>query len=216
MVPEDCVVPMPDNLEFVQAALIGVPFTTAWLTLERARVEAGDTVLVIGAFGAVGTAACQLARARGAKVITAARRPNADVNLAVDAKMEAARILTCGAGPSVVIDTVGNVDIMRAALDILAKRGRLSYISAPKTYDAEFSFNMKAVYRAEKEIIGCNTLNYTMKEMADMLQLMVPGFASGEYKPLDSNITEIKLGEEALAAYKEVMAEKGRKYVICP
>jgi NADPH:quinone reductase-like Zn-dependent oxidoreductase len=216
VVPEDCVVPIPEKLNFVQASMIGVPFTTAWIALERARVKAQDSVLVIGAYGAVGTAVCQLAKARGATVITGARRDTADVNLVTDPKMEGARALTGGAGPSVVIDTVGDVDIMGRALKVLAKRGRLSYISAPKTYSAKFSFDMKAVYRAEKEIIGCNSLNYTMKETADILRLLAPGFASGEYQPIDRKITEIKLGEEALIAYKEVMTGEGQKYVICP
>lgn len=216
VVPDDCVVPIPDNLSFVQAATIGVPFTTAWIALERARVKAEDTVLVIGAYGAVGTAVCQLARARGAKVITAARRDTADVNLSLDPKMEGVKALTGGAGPSVVVDTVGNVDIMGRVLELLAKRGRLSYISAPKTHDAQFSFDMKAVYRAEKEIIGCNTLNYSMKEIADMLRILAPGFASGEYRPLEGEIVEVKLGQQALDAYKEARAGKSQKYVICP
>lgn len=214
--PEDCVVPIPDNLSFVQAATIGVPFTTAWIALERARVTADDTVMVIGAYGAVGTAACQLARARGARVITAARRDTADVNLLLDPNMEGVKALTDGAGPSVVIDTVGNVDIMGRALEVLARRGRLSYISAPKTFNAQFSFDMKGVYRAEKEIIGCNTLNYSMKEVADMLRVLAPGFATGQYQPLEGKTVEVKLGEEALNAFRDVRAGKSLKYVICP
>lgn len=216
VVPEDCVVPIPENLSFVQAATIGVPFTTAWIALERARVTADDTVMVIGAYGAVGTAACQLVRARGARVITAARRDTADVNLLLDSNMEGVKALTDGAGPSVVIDTVGNVDIMGRALEVLARRGRLSYISAPKTFNAQFSFDMKGVYRAEKEIIGCNTLNYSMKEVADMLRVLAPRFASGQYQPLEGKTVEVKLGEEALNAFREVRAGKSLKYVICP
>jgi NADPH2:quinone reductase len=216
VVPEEDVVVIPENLSFRQAATIGVPFTTAWIAVERARVTAEDTILVIGAFGAVGTAVCQIARARGARVVTAARRDFADVNLATDPKMEGVKAMTGGEGPSVVVDTVGDVDMMRHGLEVLAKRGRLSYISAPKTFDAQFSFNMKAVYRAEKEIIGCNTLNYTMKEMADVLRKLAPGFAKGEYRTLDGNITEVKLGQEALDAYKQVGAGKGGKFVICP
>ena len=216
VVPEEDVVVIPENLSFVQAATIGVPFATAWIVVERARVKAEDTILVIGAYGAVGTAVCQVARSRGARVITAARRDTADVNLATDPKMEGVKALTGGEGPSVVVDTVGDLEMMRYGLDILAKRGRLSYISAPKTFDAQFSFNMKAVYRAEKEIIGCNSLNYTMKEMADVLRKLAPGFAKGQYRTLEGKIAEVKLGEEALDAYRQVKAGKGGKFVICP
>ena len=216
VLPEEDVVVIPENLSFIQAATIGVPFTTAWIAVERARVTAEDTVLVIGAYGAVGTAVCQIARARGARVITAARRDTADVNLLADPSMEGVKALTVGEGPSVVVDTVGDVDMMRHGLDILAKRGRLSYISAPKNFDAQFSFNMKAVYRAEKEIIGCNSLNYTMKEMADVLRKLAPGFSKGEYRTLEGKIAKVKLGQEALDAYRAIRAGKSGKFMICP
>lgn len=216
VVSEEDVVIIPENLSFVQAATIGVPFTTAWIALKRARTTKDDTVLVIGAFGAVGTAVCQIARARGCRVITAARRTSSDVDLSLDPKLEGVKALTGGMGPSVVVDTVGDVDLMRSALEILALRGRLSYISAPKTFAAQFSFDMKSVYRAEKEVIGCNSLNYTMKEMADVLRELAPSFTRGEYEISESNIEKVKLGEEALDAYRTLMEGKGKKFVICP
>jgi NADPH2:quinone reductase len=218
VVPEDSVVVMPTDLSFTQAATIGVPFTTAWLALERSHTKSSDTVLVIGAFGAVGTAVCQLARARGCRVITAARRSAADIDLLIDPKLLGAKALTNRLGPTVVIDTVGEPHLMRRALDILAPRGRLSYMTAPKTFEADFSFNMKSLYRAEKEIIGCNSLNYTTKEMADILRELVPGFAKGgPYHGIEtSNIVEVNLTEEALESYSTVREGKNFKYVICP
>src|SRR6218665_679788 len=65
----------PEALSFAQAASCGVPFTTAWDALERTGVKAGTTLLVIGANGAVGDAAVNLAKARGAQVLAAVRRP---------------------------------------------------------------------------------------------------------------------------------------------
>jgi NADPH2:quinone reductase len=217
VVPEDGVVAMPENLSFIQAATIGVPFTTAWLTLDRVRVKATDTVLVIGAFGAVGSAVSQLARAKGCRVITAARQDTADIDLTIDDKLEGVKVLTNGVGPSVVIDTVGDPHLIRRALVILAAKGRLSFITAPKTFDADFAFGMRSFYRQEKEIIGCNSLNYTTKEMGDILREMAPGFAKGgPYQTYNaSELMEVELSEQSLEAYRTVKEGKSGKYVIC-
>jgi NADPH2:quinone reductase len=217
VVLEDGVVVMPADLSFMQAATIGVPFTTAWLALERVHTKPSDTVLVVGAFGAVGRAVCQLARAKGCRVITAARRDTANIDLTMDPKLKGTKALTDGVGPTVVVDTVGDPHLMRMALDTLALRGRLSYITAPKTFDADFSFDMRSLYRTEKEIVGCNSLNYNAKEMGDILRELAPGFAKeGPYKTYDaSELLEVKLAEEALEAYRTVKEGKSGKYVIC-
>src|SRR5476649_1646785 len=65
----------PTHLSFAQAASLGVPFTTAWDALERSLVKADTRLLVIGANGAVGSAALALAKIRGTKVLGAVRRP---------------------------------------------------------------------------------------------------------------------------------------------
>jgi len=66
----------PASLSPVEAAAIPVVFLTAWVCLfESARVRAGETVLVLGAAGGVGTAAVQLARARGMRVVGTAGGP---------------------------------------------------------------------------------------------------------------------------------------------
>jgi NADPH:quinone reductase and related Zn-dependent oxidoreductases len=63
VVPEEAVSPKPRNLSFEQAAAIGVPFITAWCAVvDAAQLDAGETILIIGATGAVGGgyANCQL------------------------------------------------------------------------------------------------------------------------------------------------------------
>ena len=64
----------PSHLSFAQAASLGVPYTTAWDALERSGVGKGTRLLVIGANGAVGSAALALAKIRGAQVLAAVRR----------------------------------------------------------------------------------------------------------------------------------------------
>ena len=69
-------IPVPDELDSVAAAAIGVVGTSADLSLRRAGIQAGESVLVLGATGPLGTAFVQLARLAGAKrVIAAGRNP---------------------------------------------------------------------------------------------------------------------------------------------
>src|ERR1700685_286951 len=68
--------PMPDSMDAATAAAVYMPFHVAYLALyERAHVSADDTVLVHAAAGGAGSAAVQLARARGARVIATAGSP---------------------------------------------------------------------------------------------------------------------------------------------
>ena len=197
---------MPQDLSFAQAATVGVPWTTAYLMLERAVAAAEDVVLVVGSSGAVGSAACQLARSRGCKVITAARTSMADLDISNGCiEHEEVEALTKRLGPSVVIDTVGDPKLMASALELLRVGGRLAYISAPKTYQAQFAFDMKKLYRAEKSIIGCNSLQHSTEEMCQILQELALGFGrDGPFKPIElSEIAEIGF-EDALGAYRSM------------
>lgn len=70
VVPADHLFPVPDGLPLTHAAAVPVNFLTAWVALfEAARVREGETVLVLGAAGGVGTAAVQLAVDRGLEVV---------------------------------------------------------------------------------------------------------------------------------------------------
>ena len=74
IVPEEALSLKPRTLSMEQAAAIGVPFLTAWFALvHAAQLEAGETILIVGAAGAVGQAATQIANWRKARVLGAAR-----------------------------------------------------------------------------------------------------------------------------------------------
>ena len=110
---------MPDDLETATAASIYMPFHVAYLALyERARLSADDTVLVHAAAGGAGSAAVQLARARGARVIATVGSPEKlkfvsalGADIAIDYRNDdfVARVLdaTSGRGVDVAFDTVG-------------------------------------------------------------------------------------------------------------
>jgi len=82
VIPRAAVAVRPTNLTAEQAAAVGVPYVTAWAALDLAGVRAGETVLVAGAAGAVGTAAIQLAHVRGAHVVAVTHNNAAERNRA--------------------------------------------------------------------------------------------------------------------------------------
>jgi NADPH2:quinone reductase len=73
--PARNVFPIPARINFVSAAALGLTYQTAhFVLMERARMKAGDTVLVLGASGGVGVASTQLAKAFGAGIVIASVR----------------------------------------------------------------------------------------------------------------------------------------------
>ena len=135
---------MPDAMPFEIAAALSLVYQTSHFALiERARMQDGESVLVLGASGGIGSAACQLAKALGASqviggVLGADKIPVAK-SLGCDHVIELGRAgvrdrlrekvhgLTDGQGVDIVIDPVGG-DAFAAALRSLAWRGRLVVI----------------------------------------------------------------------------------------
>ncbi|MGD9253418.1 MAG: NAD(P)H-quinone oxidoreductase, partial [Holophagae bacterium] len=138
-VPAGCVMAVPDGLSDVEAAGVPEVFITAYLNLFRiGGLQAGETVLVHGGSGGVGTAAIQLAREIGATVAVTAgtadrcrRCLELGASLAVDYNrgdfVEEIRALTNGAGADLILDCIGGSYLGRH-LDLLAIEGRLVLI----------------------------------------------------------------------------------------
>jgi NADPH:quinone reductase len=128
------VFPLPDAVPFDRGAALPLNYLTMhFALLRRARLEGGETVLVHGAAGGVGTAACQLAAAYGARVLAVvstpdkgevARAAGAHEVVPVDGFLDEVRRLTDGRGVDVVVDPVGG-DRFPDSLRSLAREGRL-------------------------------------------------------------------------------------------
>src|ERR1700723_1072784 len=87
----------PDALSFDQAAPAGVNYMAAWCGIEAAGLKVGETLLLLGAGGGLGSAAAQIARRLGARIIGAARRaprPNAPINAIAEKLIIGAEDLT--------------------------------------------------------------------------------------------------------------------------
>jgi NADPH:quinone reductase-like Zn-dependent oxidoreductase len=135
-VEEESLVELPEAIDDAQAAALGVVGITAALALDRAGSVAAERVLVLGATGAVGQAAVQLARARGAGRVIAAGRSRQGLARALELGADAAVTLDGGAqalaeefreaagGPvDVIIDPLWGRPAM-VALTVLADHGR--------------------------------------------------------------------------------------------
>jgi NADPH2:quinone reductase len=126
----------PKQLSFEQAALLETPFTTANLTLKRAKVVPREKVLVLGAPGAVGTWVMKLVQANGCKT-TSVGRHGTDIDSTVDPTLSTAKQTSGGSGPNVIIGTVGDLNLTRAALKVLAFLCRICTITAPQSENTE-------------------------------------------------------------------------------
>ncbi|RKG76247.1 NADPH:quinone oxidoreductase family protein [Corallococcus terminator] len=126
--------PIPQAWSFEQAAGVVMNYHTAHFALHRrGQLKAGETVVVHGAAGGVGTAAVQVAKGAGARVLAVvgdarkaemAKRAGADVTLLVNDWPAGVREATDGRGADVVLDVVGG-DIFDKSLKVLAPEGRL-------------------------------------------------------------------------------------------
>lgn len=118
-VPENLAFPLPDTMDFEQGAGFPITYCTSYHALrDCALLKAGETLLVLGAAGGVGTTAIEIGKAMGARVIAAAssaeklgfaRSVGADetINYAEDDLRDAVKSLTAGEGVDVVYDPVG-------------------------------------------------------------------------------------------------------------
>jgi NADPH2:quinone reductase len=212
LVPENAVAPLPKGVSFVQAATLGVPFTTAATALKRTSAKEGEYVLVLGANGAVGSAVVQLAKGMGCRVLQGSRREDADVNTSSDPEMKGVDKLTDGKGVDVVVDTVGSPAMTAAAVAKLAKRGRLGFIAGPRSGSTETSFDMVDFYRSERSILGVNTLVYAVEEFAEELKGVSDMFEKGLLKA-DAEWTQIKL-QDGVEAYKKAGQRGAGKFVV--
>jgi NADPH2:quinone reductase len=138
--PEDQCYLLPPAMSFESAATVSLAYDTAWFALMvRARLKPADKVLVLGATGAVGAAAVQLAKAKGCFVIAAvsgSAKVRSMLDIGADATVDISvpdvrdrlradvHALTGGAGADVVIDPLGG-PYFEAALRAMAWEGRL-------------------------------------------------------------------------------------------
>jgi NADPH:quinone reductase len=220
-IPEEAVVPRPKNLSVEQAAVVGVPFITAYSALfDLGRLQKGEWVIVSGAAGAVGQAAIQLARTRGARVVALVRGAS-ETWVLQSAGVEAVaqsdtgnldavvRGVTNGKGADLAINGVGG-SVFGSLLSALAPHGRQVVYSAAG--GREFLLDLLTFYRNQFNLSGLNTQNLDVNACGKILKELTPLFESQSFQP--PAVGELYPFAEAVNAYQHVASGKGGKVVM--
>ena len=199
LAPAALCMPLPVGFPFVDAAAFIMIYATSWHALmDRAQLKAGETVLVLGAAGGVGTAAIQLAKAAGARVIAAASTDKkctlctsigADAtinNSAMDAAglREAIKRLTDGKGPDIIYDPVGG-DFAEPAFRSIAWRGRYLVVGFASGAIPAVPFNLALLKGAS--IVGVFWGDFARREPkanASMMTELAALYSRGDIKPV--------------------------------
>lgn len=212
---------LPAHVGFAQGAAIGVPYVTAYYALfTRGRVEPPLTVLVHGASGGVGTAAVQLAAARGIDVIaTASSEEGRRLALvqgaayALDhsdpAHYEQILEITHARGVDVVVEMKAHVNLGHD-LRLLAPRGRVVVVGCRGTVE----IGPRDLMARDAEVVGVMTSNASPEEAAGIHAAIATGLADGTLHPVVGE--ELHLADAA-QAHREVMERPHRgKIVLLP
>ncbi|HEY7680117.1 MAG TPA: zinc-binding dehydrogenase [Terriglobia bacterium] len=166
---------MPSSLSFEEGAAIPLVFLTAWeMVVNKGAIRPGQTVLAIGASSGVGSAAVQIARLHGARVIATAGTAKLEKARALEPdavldhyKQDVAKevkTLTAGRGVDLVVDHVGAAT-WQASLRSLAKGGRL--VLCGSTVGPEVKLDLRFLYIRQQSIVGS-----TMGSRGDLLRVL--------------------------------------------
>lgn len=200
----------PESVSFQQGAGVYVPYATAYQALfHKAHGAPGETVLVHGATGGVGTAAVQIARAAGLRVIATGgtergrqmvRDQGADEVLDHHEAqyLDQARQLTGGKGVDIILEMLANVNLGND-LQALAPGGRVVVIGSRGPVE----INPRDAMTRDATIVGMLLANANAQEMATIHAAIADGLRNGQYSPVVGK--EIPLAE-APRAHREVMA----------
>ncbi len=203
-VPVANLLPKPKSLSFEESASIPLVFLTAWhILVERARLRPGEDVLVLAAGSGVGSAAIQIAKLWGARVLATA---------STDAKLEKARKLgadeiinyrdrdfaeevhrlTDRRGVDVVVEHVG-ADTFARSLQSLARGGRL--VTCGATSGPRIEADLRHIYSRHLSVLG--SFMGGKRELAELLPL----FDAGKLKPSVDKVFPL---EEAADAHRRM------------
>jgi NADPH2:quinone reductase len=198
--PAALCMPLPDGFPAVDAAAFIMIYATSHHALiDRAQLKAGETVLVLGAAGGVGTAAIQIAKAAGARVIAAAstdekcalcKSIGADVTInysehaVPNAFREAVKAATGGKGPDVIYDPVGG-DFAEPAFRSIAWRGRYLVVGFASGPIPSLPLNLTLLKGAS--IVGVFWGDFSRREPkanAAMMAELASWYGKGLVKPV--------------------------------
>ena len=196
LAPAALCMPLPAGFPMVDAAAFIMIYATSHHALvDRAQLKAGETVLILGAAGGVGTSAIQIAKACGARVIAAASTDDkcalctsigadATINYTSSNLREAVKTLTAGKGPDVIYDPVGG-DYSEQAFRSIGWRGRYLVVGFAAGPIPSLPLNLALLKGAS--IVGVFWGDFSKREPkanAAMMAELAQWYGQGKIKPV--------------------------------
>lgn len=245
VVPANQLFPCPDSLSPVEAAAIPVVFLTAWVCLfEAARARAGETVLILGAGGGVGTAAVQLATRHGMRVLgtagTAEKRGFVVGSLGAEACFDShgdweyeVQTALGHRGLHIALDPVGGSATV-ACRGLLAPLGRLvfyglsqalpgdrrSWVEAWRAWRATPKMHPTQLVEPNIGVFGVHLLHLGHRQLdvlAPALEEIFRRVALGELAPvIDSTFSLDRAGAVEAHAYLHARRNLGKVVLVSP
>lgn len=206
VVPARMLVPLPDAVSFETAAALTLSGSTAMHMLtERATVTAGQWVLVIGGAGGVGSAAVQIARALGARVVTTASTPDKRAfceALGAEAVVDSndkdwpalVRKLTGKRGVDLVIEHVGG-KVLEQVFHCLARGGKV--VTCGATAGRDVTINLWPLFVKQQQLIG--SYGRTRRDIIATLEWA----AAGRLKATIDEVLPLERGAEAFQRLRD-------------
>lgn len=209
-VPGYSVMPIPDGMDFASAAAFGMTYGTSMHALkQRANLQPGETLLVLGASGGVGLAAVEIGKAMGAKVIAAAsseaklevaKAAGADVliNYSEGSLKDKLKEITGGQGVDVIYDPVGG-ELFEEAFRSIAWNGRMLVVGFASGTIPALPANLTLLKGAS--LVGVFWGSFAQRQPQDNaanFQQLFKWFAEGKIKPLVSQTFPLEKATDAI------------------
>lgn len=210
---EENVYRLPDNTSFLEGAALGIPAFTAYRALhQKARIRAGETVLIHGASGAVGTLAVQIAKAVGCIVIGTSSTEKGRSNIlalgadyaiphVTEENKDEVLILTDDKGPDVIIEFLANVNL-EVDTKIITDEGRIVIVGSRGTIE----FTPRNLMSNDATVTGMAFTHPKPEDLHEMYHGITALVKSGFLKPTIGKIFTL---EEATEAHKYLMESSG-------
>jgi len=196
--------PLPERLSFVQGAAVNIPFATAYRGLfQRGRLMPGEMVLIHGGSGGVGTAAIQLARNAGLKIISTAGTPKGEellrqlgahhvLNHRKPDYLSEIMAITEGRGVDAILEMLANVNLGKD-LGLLAMNGRIVVIGSR----GKVEIDARDAMMRDADIRAMALFNLPTKDKAPIHAALGAGLENGTLTPVIGH--ELPLAEAAKA-----------------
>ncbi len=213
--------PLPGNISFGQGAALGIPYATAYRALfQKARAQGGESVLIHGASGGVGTAAVQWARAAGLTVIGTTGTPEGQklvgengahhvLNHRSENYTQELMQITSNRGVDIILEMLANINLAKD-LTLLAKFGRVVVIGSR----GKIEILPRDAMSRDASIIGMTLFNASPGEIQSIHAAIYAGLENETLRPVIGK--ELPLSEAAQAHADVIAAGAYGKIVLVP